>query len=255
MRDIDVEIPIEHLDEVDSTSLLARRLVEEGEIGDQARLLIAARQTGGVGRFGRRWESPAGGLWMTLIWPVNLDIRRVVDGLGLRIGLACVHAIEHVLATHGHGEDVRLKWPNDVLIGGRKVLGTLCEVIEHDGKPFALVGVGINANFPITDLPEELRHDATTLQTVTDGPVVLDRLVDDLRERLRAALMSEGVSTPELEDLRHHLFGVGSQVQVKLGDGSEQRGRLLGLDEQGRLQLDTAEGEFTAPSGAELIAS
>jgi len=253
MDDLDVQIPIERLDDVDSTNRYARRAIEAGEVGDHPRMIVATRQTSGQGRFGRPWSSPEGGLWCTLIWPITLDPQRVIEGLALRVGLACAHAVEHVLAAHGHGDDVELKWPNDVLIEGRKVLGVLIEIVERSGRPYALVGVGVNADFPGRDLPDELQGSSTTLRDVIGGPVNLERLVRDLRVRLRDALMEEGLSEEQLNDVRNHLAGVGHHAEVTLGSGARKSGELLGVDDRGRLRLRTGEGEYTAPAGAAIM--
>ena len=164
-------IAIERLDIVDSTSAQARRLVESGGFGDRPRLFVALEQTEGVGRFGRAWASPIGGLWMTLGWPVTALAAEVLDGLGLRIGLALLHAIDHTLAGHGHDSDVRIKWPNDILIHGRKVAGALCETIRMDATTYILVGVGINGNFDVDALPVELHTTATTLLDEIGAPI------------------------------------------------------------------------------------
>jgi len=252
MQEIDVQIPIERFEEVPSTNQMAREAVESGEIGDHARMFVAGRQTSGRGRFNRAWASPPGGLWCTLVWPVNLSPKRVVEGLGLRVGLACVDAVEHILAAHGHDADVRLKWPNDVLINGKKVLGVLCEVIEHAGKTYVLAGVGVNVDFPVTELPEEMQADATTLRDVVHGPVRVERLLQDLRVKLRDALMQEGLGPGTLAQLRQRLYGVGRHASVVLPSGKRLEGELKGVTDDGRLRIDTSDGEEVAPPGAEL---
>ena len=84
------------LDTIDSTNRYARAEVESGRLSaDGATVFVAARQTGGVGRFGRAWASPLGGLWYTLAWPVVGD---VLDGLGLRVGVACVEFVRGLVA-------------------------------------------------------------------------------------------------------------------------------------------------------------
>lgn len=252
MKDIDAEIPIERYEEIDSTTSAARRAVESGELGDHARLFVAARQTAGRGRHGRSWESPEGGLWCTLAWPIELDPARVLDGLGLRVGMASVHAIEHTLAAHGHGEDVTLKWPNDIYVGGRKVAGVLCEIIKPDGKTYALIGVGVNGNFSTTELSEDIRQHASTLSDILGRPVNLDRLLEDLRRRLRDATMTEGVCSGLMNDVRAHLHGVGDGVVVTFPNKQTHRGRLLGINDDGRIRIDTVEGEVVVPFGAEM---
>ena len=84
------EIPRQVFDTIDSTNAEARRLLDSSERLAGARVLAAQTQTGGVGRFGRRWASPRGGLWCTLLWPIpdGIDSNMVMEGLGLRIGVA-----------------------------------------------------------------------------------------------------------------------------------------------------------------------
>lgn len=252
MRDIDRDIPIERHDEVESTSLVARRLVEAGRIVDAPRLIVGTRQTAGRGRFGRAWASPAGGLWCTLIWPIRGQPDRILDGLGLRLGLACLHAIDHELAAHGKGARVELKWPNDVLINGRKVLGLLAEIVRHDGRAYALVGVGVNGDFPVEALPPELRERATTLHEVIGPNVHLNRLIDDLRIRLRDALTTEGIDAESIAEIQERLHGVGEPATVTLPDGGAKTGTLKGLDGAGRLTLEIDGEPWRAPVGAEL---
>lgn len=245
-------IAIERQDTVDSTSARARRLVDSGGFGDRPRLFVALEQTEGVGRFGRVWASPIGGLWMTLGWPVTVTAAEVLDGLGLRIGLELLHAIDHTLAGHGHDSDVRIKWPNDILIGGRKVAGVLCETIRIDATTHILVGVGINGNFPIDALPEELRTTATTLLDEIGGCVDLDRLLEDLVDRLACALTAHGITGGAIEEIERRLHGVGETASVTLPDRTTLTGTLLGLTRDGRLRLQTGDGEISLPSGAEL---
>lgn len=252
MREIDLHIPIERHGSVESTGLIARRAVQSCDLSDQPRLFLAETQTAGVGRFGREWASPRGGLWGTLVWPLTLNPERALDGLGLRLGLACVHAIDHELAAHGCGARVQLKWPNDVLLAGKKVLGLLTEVMKHNGRTYVLVGVGINGDFCVVDLPPAIRPGATTLRDVIGREPNMTRLIDDLRVRLREALMEEGLGEHVLAEARERLFGIGANVTIRLGDGSIQTGVLKGLDAHGRLMLDQNDGEWTAPPGAEL---
>ena len=245
-------IAIERLDIVDSTSAQARRLVESGGFGDRLRLFVALEQTEGVGRFGRAWASPIGGLWMTLGWPVTALAPEVLDGLGLRVGLAMLHAIDHALAGHGHDSDVRIKWPNDILIHGRKVAGALCETIRMDATTYILVGVGINGNFEVDALPVELHTTATTLLDEIGACVNLDRLLDDLVDRLASTLTAHGITGGAIAEIERRLHGVGEAVSVSLPDRTTLTGTLLGLTQDGRLRLQTGDGEIALPSGAEL---
>ena len=238
-------IPVEQLDSIDSTSLEARRRLASGPLRGP-RALVAARQTGGVGRFGRRWESPAGGLWMTVIWPLQGPIGPRIEGLGLRLGLACVRAIEEVAPAHAA---VTLKWPNDVLVNGLKVAGLLTEVVNGA----AVVGVGVNANFDASQLSEGLRPHATTLRTVTRQKVDLVALRDALLRGFAAALDVRGLDDETLEAVRARLHGVGEPAKLRLGDGATMRGTLLGLADDGRVRLLVDGVETLAPAGAEMV--
>jgi len=248
-------IEVERFDSIDSTSDHARRLIESGEFGGGPRLFVASEQSGGKGRFGRSWASPPGGLWITLAWPVSANVGRVLDGLGLRVGLAMLHSIDHALAAHGHDSDVRIKWPNDVLIRGRKVAGALCETLRRDATTYVLVGVGVNGNFPVGALPESLRTSATTLMDEIGARVNLDRLLNDLTERLEEALTTHGVTEHRVSEIEGRLYGLGQMRDVTLPDGSTVRGQLLGLTPDGRLRMGTEAGERVLPSGAEFSPS
>jgi BirA family biotin operon repressor/biotin-[acetyl-CoA-carboxylase] ligase len=245
-------IDIERLDVVDSTSAHVRRLIGSGGFGDGPRLFVASEQTGGVGRFGRAWASPVGGLWVTLGWPFAASVPRVLDGLGLRVGLALLHSIDHALAAHGHDSDVRIKWPNDILIRGRKVAGVLCETMTAGATTHVLVGVGINGNFPVASLPQELHATATTLMDEVGSRVNLDRLLDDLVARLTEALTTHGITEHRIAAIERRMYGVGDAYTVTLPNLKQLTGTLLGLTTDGRLRLQTEDGEVVLPSGAEL---
>lgn len=251
-HDYDLLAPIERLDEVDSTQKHARGAVAAGRCADRGRMFVARRQTGGVGRFGRAWASPEGGVWATLVWPLGPEAARVIDGMGLRVGLATARAIEKTLAAHGHADPVRLKWPNDVLLRGKKLAGVLCEVVQHGGMAYALVGVGVNGNYGADALPPQVAPLATTLRDAVGREVHLDRFIHDLRDRLCDALSEHGLPRKARVEIDERLDGVGKPVRVRLADGTTHEGTLLGLTEEGRPRLRTASGEWTAPAGAEL---
>ncbi|MCB9838812.1 MAG: biotin--[acetyl-CoA-carboxylase] ligase [Phycisphaeraceae bacterium] len=246
-------VGVEWFDVVDSTSALARRLVGFGGFGDRPRLLGAGRQTGGVGRFRRAWASPLGGLWMTLGWPVSAgSAPGIVEGLGLRVGLAMHRAIDETLSQHGAGDAARIKWPNDILVDGRKVAGALCEVIPRGEMVFILAGVGVNGNFPRSELPEQLQHTATTLLEIAGAPVDLDRLRNSLTDGLRGAMLTTGIDEAALTAIGRVLHGVGAPIVVTMPSTQRVEGRLLGLTGDGRLRLGAGAGEVVLPSGVEL---
>jgi BirA family biotin operon repressor/biotin-[acetyl-CoA-carboxylase] ligase len=128
---------IHRLDRVDTTQDEAHRLAAAGAPSGTA--VVAARQIEGRGSRGRRWESPVGGLWMSIVSRPGAGAR--VELLSLRAGLATAVALD----TLGGFPPVALKWPNDVLVDGRKVGGILCEA-RWLGDQVAWVAVGIGLN-------------------------------------------------------------------------------------------------------------
>lgn len=144
-----------YLDTVDSTNKYARELAAQG--AQHGTLVLADTQTGGRGRRGRSWISPAGeGIFMSLILRPDLPPSRVAK-LSLLTALAVANAIER--AT---GLDARIKWPNDIVIEGRKVCGLLLEMDADESAVHSVVaGVGINVHQ--TAFEEAIAHTASSL--------------------------------------------------------------------------------------------
>lgn len=186
-------LTLEEVDVIDSTSLTLRRRIEAGwtlSPGASGHVLLAAEQTGGVGQFGRRWFSPRGGLWMTVVLATphragSEAYAAWVAELGARLGEACGSALQGVLdATAPEAcVRVRVKPPNDLLLegpcvddrqnwGGAKVCGLLTEVID----PWVLVGVGVNVNIPPEAMPGALAYPATSLRIVLKRQTDLPRV-------------------------------------------------------------------------------
>jgi BirA family biotin operon repressor/biotin-[acetyl-CoA-carboxylase] ligase len=136
---------------------LAHRLADEG--APHGTLIVAEEQTAGRGQHGRVWHSPAGGLWMAFVArPATPSELRVVS---LRIGLAVAETLAGFVPT---ASDLGVKWPNDLLLGDRKVGGVLCEARwRGDSLRWVAVGVGINLT---NRIPEELASEAVAAGNV-----------------------------------------------------------------------------------------
>src|SRR5207248_2338013 len=132
----------------------ARQGAPEGTV------VVAERQTGGRGRLGRAWESPAGNLFLSLLLRPTPDLR--VSLIPLAAGLAVADAME------AEGATCRLKWPNDVLAGGKKLAGILSEATSSAaGVDGVVVGIGANVGLDPKALPEDVREAATSLAAET----------------------------------------------------------------------------------------
>lgn len=138
--------------EVDSTNNEAKRKSNSPD----GSVFIAEIQNGGKGRRGRQWISEAGdGIWMSILLKPDISLEDV-SKITLAAGMAVVRALKKL------GLDAGIKWPNDVVIGGKKVCGILTELAaEMDGINYIVVGIGINVNFQ--SFPEELKNKATSI--------------------------------------------------------------------------------------------
>ncbi|MCS6768730.1 MAG: biotin--[acetyl-CoA-carboxylase] ligase [Candidatus Nitrosocaldus sp.] len=167
--------------DVESTQDVALRLAERGR---DSILVVAERQSKGRGRLSRRWVSPDGGLWFSLIVRPRISTGHVTL-LSLATALAVCNAIRSLNLP------ARIKWPNDVLINHRKVAGILIDMsMEHDRINYAVVGVGINANVSIESIESRIGDaDRESYYGSTSLMHELGRAVD--RVRLTALLLKE----------------------------------------------------------------
>ena len=213
-----------HLRATDSTNTVARELALGG--APHGTLVTAAEQAAGRGRQGRTWSAPPGrALLMSLVLrdPPTL------------LPLAAAVAVADVC-----GEDARIKWPNDVLIGGRKAAGILVE-----GRPFegwAVLGIGLNVAVRPEDLPEALRDRATGLGR---DPSDTEPVLAELLRRLEARLGEDAEAT--LDAWRERDALLGRRITWSGGEGV-----AVGVDGSGRLVVDLDGGGRTSLGAGEV---
>lgn len=253
------------VDRTDSTMRDARAAIARGEVEEPV-LFVAEEQTGGVGRHGRPWSSPRGGLWMTLAVPLPPgELQGVLDGLGLRAGVAVTDtlslALVRLAASMGGSDSgpstpspmVQLKWPNDVFLNGKKVAGLLIESLSAHDHPFLLIGLGLNANFSSRDLPDDLHDRATTIIAELGAPVKLSALRDSLANALLDAAHEHSVRFETVQRARGLLYGVNQPVRITSGAAREPlTGTLMGLSDRGLPLVRTDRGVEEAPPGSEV---
>lgn len=228
-----------HLDELDSTNEHAKRLAMR--YPGQSLLVTANRQTAGRGRSGRLWQSPVGGAWFTLVWPIEKPIEHA-SVIPLLVGWAVLQSVRKVIgATH----TLKIKWPNDVLLGDEqlKVAGVLCEQVlptDHGGAGGGLVvGVGINVNFDQAQLDDDLRCAATTLLSATGRAIELSDLIELCVQHIVAALDGpdrDGLTATTLQQVKTHLAWMNESVCVRSGHRLV-KGICHSLDPSGRIQI------------------
>ena len=158
------------LEEVDSTNNEARRLAKLGE--KEGTVVVAASQVKGKGRFDRRWISPTGGIYLSII------LKPYVSQSKLPI-LTLLSAVAVVRTIRGLTKlDASVKWPNDIEISGKKVGGILCEAVKNT----IIIGIGINLNTGLSIFPPSLRKQVTSVKFETGASLKRDKVIIILLE-------------------------------------------------------------------------
>lgn len=239
-------VPLHVLQTVGSTNDHAAELARRG--APHGTLVVADEQTAGRGRRGRQWFTPAGGALAVSLVLRPAVLRDVPPAAWNTVGALAV-----VEALRGLGLEAALKWPNDVLLGGRKVSGILAEAVwKGDVIDYLILGIGVNVR------PESVPPEAESVFPATSLEQVLGRSVD--REELLARIVGElSVWAPKTasDDWRRaaeaRLAYRGEWVSVQ-DDGPEVRGKVVGLEWDGRLIVETEAGEsIRIGSGAATI--
>lgn len=221
------------LDETASTNDDARRLAGEG--APQGTVVWALRQSAGRGRRGRRWDSPPGNLYMSLLLRPEMPLARAGQ-----IGFLAALAISETLATLLPGRRVACKWPNDVLIDGKKAAGLLLESEARlgDGQEggstdWLVLGLGVN----VASHPEGVEFPATSLAAQGSGADVAD-VLSGIAERFAGwygRWQAEGFA-PVRQAWLARAAGIGGPVRVRFETRTEE-GVFAGLDGEGALLL------------------
>ncbi|WP_337288050.1 biotin--[acetyl-CoA-carboxylase] ligase [Candidatus Methylomirabilis sp.] len=227
------------LHEVDSTNDEAAALARGGE-ADGA-IVIAEAQRRGRGRLGRQWQSPKGlGLYLSVILRPAIPPHDA-PVLTLMSAVAGADAIERTT-----GLIAAFKWPNDLIVHGRKVGGMLGEMaVEGSRLLYVILGIGINVNQAEADFDEELRQTAGSLRVEAGHLVDRTAIVRSFCESLDGwyeRFLCDG-PPPILEYVRRHCLTLGRQVTARSGD-QEVSGLAIELDDEGRLVIRDASGEL-----------
>jgi len=223
--------------EVDSTNKLAKELAMYG--AHEGTVVIAETQTRGRGRLDREWASPTGGLWFSIILRPKLRPAEAVK-LTFVAGLAVAEVLGETF-----GLKAETKWPNDVLVNGRKICGILTEMnTTGETVNFVVVGIGVNANFDVEKVfPESLRKIATSLENELGRKVQLGELFRALLERLENLYelsLREGFN-PILKEWKNYAGFLGRQVEV-ISPVEKLRGLALDVNHEGALIVELEDG-------------
>jgi BirA family biotin operon repressor/biotin-[acetyl-CoA-carboxylase] ligase len=224
------------------------------ELGRRARagaaagsVLVADHQTAGRGRLDRVWSTPPGSAltFSALLAPDRVPVARW-PWLPLLVGIAVAEGVHRVTRVR-----CSLKWPNDVLVGERKLAGILVERFERDAGAVAVVGVGLNVSLTEEELPVPT---ATSLAvegaTTTDRTVILREVLRSL-EALFVQWQADGgdASSGLAESYVRRCSTVGREVRVDLPAGERLHGTATGIDTDGRLEVHTPAGRRMLGAG------
>lgn len=226
--------PLQHrifyFNELESTMDKARELAKNG--APHLSVIIADNQTASRGRLNRKWFSSRGGLWMTPVLkpdtpPVMAYIFNFAASLSLSKSLRELH-----------GLDVFVKWPNDLLLNGKKLVGILSEMeTRGDMVEFVNIGIGINVN----NTPQRYEPKAISLRDVLGEPVSRKAILEHFLETFETCLRTMD-NRSVINEWKKVTATIGSRVRVEtLGDVFE--GRALDVDESGALIIETNDGE------------
>lgn len=235
---------------VDVTGSTNDDLLEAGKQGAPHGTGLAARaQTAGRGRRGHKWDSTVGNLLLSLVLRPCVNPAKF-SGLAAVSGLAVLEALE----KQGLANEIRLKWPNDLVARGRKLGGILVEAArDNEGSPFAVCGIGVNVNYVPAEVPDG-GLPAIGLSDLNENVPAVDMLLDEVyhavidavdawAERLNAMEEDAGPLAPVHGEYVTHLNWIGEHVIARSPAGDElARGIFKTVDGFGRACIETEGG-------------
>lgn len=235
-------------DSVHSTQTIAQKLALDG--AKEGTLVLAEEQVGGRGRLERSWHSPKyKGIWMSLLLRPNIPMMRAPQ-LTLLTAVAVVQGVQEVTGVQAH-----IKWPNDLLINGKKMTGILTEVqADSDRIHSLIIGIGINVNQQIEDYPQLLQESATSLFIETnkswDRSIIIQEIMKQL-EKLYLLYLDKGFYPIKLL-WESYSVSIGTTVIANTLNGSI-KGFAKGITDDGVLLLEDEHGEVHSIYSADIL--
>lgn len=223
--------------ELTSTNSIASELLRENTNKiPEGTIVIAEKQSVGKGRSGKKWFSPAGGIWLSVVLYPELDPSHM-SFITLMTAVAVVKAIEKLLPKI----ELQIKWPNDILISGRKVCGILTEMsTEGRNIRWVIVGIGINVNNCSFQLPRHISNDSISLKETVGHSVSRLKLLNYLCSELEKSywVFKEKGFSEILEEWKSYNNIIGKYVEVNSGN-KIITGRAIDINEKGALIIKT----------------
>ncbi len=232
---------ISYFKQVDSTNRAAKELARKG--GEHGSIVVAEVQTQGRGRLGRRWESPKGGIYMSIILKPDMHPTQITL-LTLLSGVVVIRTIQRICKL-----DVGLKWPNDIMVSDKKLGGVLCEMEgESERVDFVVIGIGIDANCDASvDIP------TTSLRAETGGDVDITRIIQVILEEFEVVYSKFQIEPAGfLPEYKSYCLTLGRSVLAQ-GLKLSVSGRAVDVDESGSLLVELESGSVERVVSGEII--
>ena len=229
-----------------STNSIAKFLANHD--AEEGTVLISEIQTNARGRLGKKWEAPEGGIWMSLILRPQVPPARI-GLITLATGVAIAKSIRSL------GVDARIKWPNDVLIHGKKISGVLTEVnATFNEIDWIVVGIGIDSNLKLEDFSEDIRIGTTTLTEELPTKVDENELIAIFLNEFEKVyqLYKDGEIEDILKDWRDLADTIGKYVNITQTGGKITQGYVVGINNEGSLIIERQDGTLEKIISGEL---
>lgn len=236
---------VHHFKKVSSTNEYAYELAKKG--AKEGESVVADQQTHGRGRLQRKWLSKPGNLYVSLILRPNIPVKDASQ-LTFVASLAVAKTLEKYLAM-----SPSLKWPNDVLVDGKKIAGILTDLeVVGSQIDFVIVGIGININQE--KFPKSLSETATSLYNVLGKSLKLDQVLEQLLHSFEegyTAYLKQGFSMIK-EMWEEKSVIIGREVEIR-DHRKKIKGLALGIDQDGALLLQIPSGETVPVYAGDLV--
>lgn len=228
-----MNIQLRYYDVLESTNITA---VEAALVGaEEGTVIVAKRQNKASGRLSRPWNSPDGGLWFSIILRPKIDPAYVAQ-LTLLSGVAVAKAVQKI---YGSKCVAKIKWPNDLLIDGKKFCGILSEMSldETENVDYAILGIGVNVNLQENDFSEDLKKIATSLILQSNEYHSCDEILKIILEELSLEYERWLDNGPEelFSEWKLNSCTIGKHVQIKDDDKVIFEGIAIDMNSQGAL--------------------
>jgi BirA family biotin operon repressor/biotin-[acetyl-CoA-carboxylase] ligase len=236
-----------HFDTLESTNTKAKELAAEP--GLDGAVVVSEEQTTGKGRLGRQWVSPKHrGIWMSVILKPEIEpaaVPRIVH----------VAAAAVVLALREIGISPSVKWPNDIILNGKKICGILTEMSgEINRVDFVVVGIGINANLELQDIPSDIRSKASSLFIETGSEVerkALSAKVLNHFEALYLDFLETGTIDASVKICRESSILLGREIRI-ISRNKERKAKAVDISIDGELIVQFEDGRIEPISSGEV---